>query len=259
MLSYVKSEFYRILHNKSTYLFIIICSALLVSSNILLAAVKYSEPTFGYANTFFSIVNFMSSFAMVFILSIAVATIIFGNEYGNHTMKNSVSYGISRSTIYFGKLFVEIVYAIVAFAIITAFHVASAYLLLENSHMHELSVLIRMFLASLPLLLYVLAVVNCFAFIMEGTAGAIGFDALILFAIPIISSMMGMKFELFHKLAEILPWNLINNISMKEEPFDIVLQWEGNAGYYNYWIAGMVQLILITVIGYLIYRKREIK
>jgi ABC-type transport system involved in multi-copper enzyme maturation permease subunit len=259
MLSYIKSEFYRILHYKWTYLFVAICSVLLVSSNVLLAIQKHIEPTFAYGDTAFSIGNFIGSIPMVFILCVAVATMVFGNENGNHTMKNSVSYGIPRGTIYFSKLFVEIVYSILAFVVITAFHVASAYLLLENSNVNEMHELLKMFEASLPLFLFVLATTNCFAFIMEGTGAAIGFDAIILIVLPLTSSLLGMKFKIFHDLARVLPYNIMNNFTMEGDPFGLILPWKGSAGYYNCWIAGMIQLVIITVIGYVIFRKREIK
>lgn len=259
MLSYIKSEFYRILRNKWSYLFILICSALLVSSNIVLAIIKYQEPSFGYANTAFSIANFISSIIMIYILCVAVSTMIFGNENGNHTMKNSISYGIPRGVIYFCKLFVEIVYALIAFVIITGFHVASAYLLLENSHMNEFSILADTFVAAVPLFIFALAATNCFAFIVEGIAGAIGFDALLMIAFPIISSFLGMKFEFFHKLAKILPYNLLNDFQLQMKPYQIILPWEGSTGYYNCWLAGILQTIIIVIIGYLVFRKREIK
>lgn len=259
MLSYIKSEFYRILHNKWTYLFIIICSALLISSNVVLAAVSYTESTFPYGNTAFSIGNFISSIAFVFILCITVASMIFGNENGNHTMKNSVSYGISRGTLYFGKLIVEIVYSVIAFVIITSFHVASAYLLLENSHAGEMMELGKMFVAGFPLFLFVLATANCFAFLMEGSGAAIGVDVGILIAFPIICSFLGMKFDIFHRLAAVLPWNIVNNMGIETDPYGLVLPWTGNAAYYNCWLAGMIQMLLVIILGFVIFRKKEIK
>lgn len=259
MISYIKSELFRILHNKWTYLFVLICSALLVSSNIVLAAVKLSEDTFGYANTAFSIGNFIYSIPMVFILCIMVGSMIFGNEHGNHTLKNSISYGISRRTIYFGKLFIEILYSIAAFIIITAFHVASAYLLLEHSHLNEINELLKMFAASLPIFLFVLATVNCFAFILESTGAAIGAEAGLVIAFPLVCSMLGQKFEFFRNLARVLPWNMINSISIEMKPYGVTLPWEGNAGYYNCWIAGGIQIVLIVIIGVFAFRRKEIK
>ena len=95
-----------------------------------LAAVAHNEESFPYATTKFAIGLYLGSFQAVFLLCITVASIVFGNEYTNHTLKNSISYGINRSSIYFGKLIVEILYAFIAFAIITGIDIGSAYLLL---------------------------------------------------------------------------------------------------------------------------------
>lgn len=95
MSSYIKSEFYRLMHNKKAYIFIAICSLLLISVNVLLRVVKHFEPTFPYGNTSFSLGTFMSSGFYIFVLCITVVSIAFGDEYSNHTMKNSVSFGLT--------------------------------------------------------------------------------------------------------------------------------------------------------------------
>lgn len=259
MSSYVKSEFYRIFHYKWSYLFIAICSALLLSSNIVLAAVRFSDPKFPYGNTSFSFANFISSIVIVYILCICVASMVFGNEHNNHTMKNSVSYGIGRGTIYFSKLIVEIVYAFIAFIVITGVHVASAYLLLEHSHENEIVELLKMFVASLPLLLFGLAATNCFIFIIEGSGASIAATTGLLIAFPIVSNFLGMKFQIFRELAKVLPWNILNKVGVEMNPYHVVLPWAGNAGYYNCWIAGAIQMLIIAMIGYLVFRKKEIK
>ncbi len=259
MINYIKSELYRILHSKGAYIFIGICSALLIAANIVLAVCKLAEPSFPYATTVFSTGTVMSSMTFVYILCITVAALVFGNEHTNHTMKNTVSYGITRGTLYFGKLIVQIIYAIVAFTIIIGAHLASAYLLLENSPVNEIIGLLRLSLVCLPLLLFALAATNCFYFIIEGTGLANTLIIGLLMGLPIASSFLGMKFKLFRDLNIVLPWNLINKIGIEGASLKIVLPWEGNTGYYNYWIYGMVQFLLITIIGYVVFRKKEIK
>ncbi|HWT73910.1 MAG TPA: ABC transporter permease [Mobilitalea sp.] len=258
MLNYLKSEFYRILRSRATYLFIAVCSVLLLSSNIVLALVKRSDETFTYANTAFSIANVYTSFGFVFILCIMVTGIIFNNENSNHTFKNCVSYGITRGTIYFGKLIIQIMYAIVAFLVIIGVHVASAYLLLDNSGPKELDMLFQVSLAAIPLLLFVIAVANCFYFIMEGTGGAVAATCGVILALPIISGFLGMKFELIRKFADILPWNLLSSINYDLGGHTVKLFWSTN-GYQNYWIAGMLQMIVFVVLGYSFFAKKEIK
>ncbi len=259
MSSYIKSEFYRLLRNKWTYLFVMICSLLMISSNIVLAAVNYAEINFSYATTRFSLANLYSSLSMVFILCIMVASMVFGNEHSNHTMKNSVSYGISRSTIYFGKLIVEITYALVSFVIITGLHTISAYVLLENSGPGEVELLLRNCFVCLPLLLFALATTNCFLFIIEATGGGIAAITGLLIALPLVSNLLGMKFRFFYNLSRVLPWNMINEIGVDSDTRSLLLYWEGAAGYRNYWLIGILQMIIVSLIGYIIFQKKEIK
>lgn len=259
MNSYIKSEFYRILHYKGTYLFILICSAMLVSSNVLLAVVNLSEAGFRYANTSFSLGNFITSVSFIFVLCIAVASMIFGNEHVNHTMKNSISYGITRGALYFGKLIVEITYAVVAFIIITVFHVASAYLLLRHSNVNEINELLRASFVCLPLLLFALAATNCFVFILESAGTAVAATVGLLIAVPMIGSLLGMKFLFFKRISDCLPWNMINNVGLQNNPYVLILPWKDKLAYYNFWVYGLLQMIIITIVGYYAFKNKEIK
>ncbi|MDF2906924.1 MAG: transporter permease [Herbinix sp.] len=259
MISYIKSEFYRMLHSKGSYLFILICSVLLVSANVVLAVVGKTEENFPYNNTSFSLSLFYSYLPIVFLLCVSVASIVFSNEYTNHTMKNSISYGISRGSIYFGKLITEVVYAVIALLAIAGFYIGSAYLLLENSHSGDPEVLVRAYFVALPLLLFALATTNCFLFIIESTGGAITAIMVVLLAFPMVSNFLGMKFELFRKLSEILPWNLVSNMTFSYEKYQMILPWDGTTGYLNYWLYGGLWMTLFVLIGFFVFRKKEIK
>ena len=259
MISYIKSEFYRLLHSKGSYLFIIVCSVLLISANVVLAVVGHVEESFAYNNTSFSLSLFYSYLPVIYLLCISVASIVFGNEHNNHTMKNSISYGISRGSIYFGKLITEIVYAVTALIAIAVLYIGSAYLLLENSHSGDLEVVLRAYFVALPLLLFALATTNCFLFIIESTGGAITAVFGVMVAFPLVSNFLAMKFVLFRKLSEIHPWNLINKMTFNYEKYQLILPWEGNTGYINYWIYGILQMVLFILIGFVVFRKKEIK
>ncbi len=259
MSNYLKSEFYRLIHYKWTYLFIAICSLLLLSSNIVLAAVKTTDSHFPYATTKFSFSNAYSNYAMVFILCIMVAIMIFGNEHGNHTMKNCVTYGIPRGTIYLGKLIVQVIYAIIAFVIIIGVHIISAYCLLENSGPKEFELLIRTSLACLPFLIFGLATTNAFAFILESTGSAVAASCGIMFAFPLICNLLAKRFLAFEKLSEFLPLNIISSIEYDQAEGALKMYWDTTAGFRNCWVFGIIQTVLIAGIGYLLFRKKEIK
>jgi ABC-2 type transport system permease protein len=259
MINYLKSEFYRLLRSKGSYLFIVICSLLVMSANIVLAAVKHSDPKFNYATTEVAFSFYYTSFTIIFILCLTVVSIVFGNEYSNHTMKNSISYGISRGGLYFGKLTAELIYAIIAFLIISGLYIASAYLLLENSGIGHLQLMLKATIAALPLLFYAIAVSNCFLFIFDSNGSAIGSTIGVMIAFPIICNYLAIKFHLFAELAKILPWNLVNKLDFDIEKFQLIFPWEGNDGYFRYWIYGLSWMLLFAVLGFYVYRKKEIK
>jgi hypothetical protein len=258
MSRYIKSELYRLLRIKATYLFVIICSLLLVSSNIVLFAVKMSEKDFPYATTKFSFGNVESSMIMLLFLCIMVATLVFGNEYNNHTMKNSISFGLTRNTLYFGKFIVQLIYAIAAFVIIIGSDVLSAYLLLENSGTDNLLMLLKTCFICLPLFFSSLALTNCFAFLFEGTGATVASCFGVLLAIPLISNLLAMKFEVIKKFADILPYNMIGNLKFDFKAYTLSSMW-GADSYQNFWIIGILEMIFFVIIGYIVFRKREIK
>lgn len=258
MSSYIKSEIYRILRKRGTYLFIGICSLLLASSNLVLAIVKQTDSSFSYATTQFSLSNLYTSMLLVYYLCIMVAIMVFSNEHGNHTMKNTISYGIPRIKIYFGKFITEVMLAVVSFVIITGVHVLTAYLLLENSGPQHVEMLLRTFLACLPLFLSALAVTNCFAFILESTGAAIGASCFIMVALPLIFSLLGMRFDIFAKINSILPVNMINAMDFDNKNNKLVLSWVDN-GYLKYWMYGIGQMLIFVFTGLFIFKKKEIK
>ncbi len=258
MINYIRSELYRILRNRGAYLFILVCSALLTSANVVLAAVAHNEKTFPYATTEFAFGMFLGSFPAVFLLCITVASIVFGNEHNNHTLKNSISYGINRGSIYFGKLIVEILYAIIAFAIITGVDIATAYLLLENSGPDILEMLFKFSFAALPQLLFALAVTNCFLFILESNGAAISAIIGASVAYPMVNRYLALKFEIFAKLNKILPWNIVSSINF-DDNLQMIAPWAGRDGYINSWLFGIFWMIVFIVIGFVVFRRKEVK
>lgn len=259
MYNYIKSEFYRITHSKGYYVFIAICSVLLISANVVLAAVKSADDTFQYATTEFSHSLFSTSMSLVFILCIVVATMVFSNEHGDHTLKNSVSYGISRGKIFFGKLIVEIVYSIIAFVIISGLDIASAFLLLENTGPNSMELLLKTSLAVTPLLILAVGVSNTFLFIFESTGAGIASICGILLALPIVSNLLGMKFTVFRKLSEVLPWNMLINLKHDFNHYILIFPLQSGNGYLRYWLVGMLELAIIALIGFMVFRRKEIK
>ena len=62
---------------------------------------------------------------MCFALLTIVVDAVFSDEYKYGTLKNTISFGISRAEIYFGKLIVEIILMLVTIALVLVVYTAS--------------------------------------------------------------------------------------------------------------------------------------
>lgn len=151
------------------------------------------------------------------------------------------------------------VYALIAFLIVIGVYVISGYLLLENSGLQELKILIRACMACLPLFLFGLAATNCFVFIIESVGGAISASCGLMIVFPWVSNFLGMRFKFFAQLSNILPVDILNSTGYDEVNQVIKFYWSTDKGFLNCWILGILQMALIILIGYVIFRKKEIK
>ena len=96
MLNYLKGEFYKVFHRKSSYVFTGVISLLAIATNVL--SCFYGG--FGQAEIFDQIL-LMGLYYLVLpaYLVLLFTDWISGEESKNGTMKNAVSMGVSRSTI----------------------------------------------------------------------------------------------------------------------------------------------------------------
>ncbi len=258
MSSYLKSEFYRVIHSSWTYAFVAICSFLLLSSNVLLATMNSIDSNFLYGNTKFAYGNVYTSLGIVLILCIAVSNMVFGNEIGNHTLKNTISYGISRKSIFLGKLIVQVIYAAISLIIILTIYSISTELLLDSSGSAEFIRMLRACAAAFPLLVAGLTITNCFVFNMK-SSGSVITAFIIMAAVPFVVNILAMKFELFQTLAKYIPLNILNDGFFDEQTHTVKLYWDTTSGFITCWIVGIVWTLAFIIIGYSAFSKKEIK
>lgn len=72
---------------------------------------------------------------MCFALLTIVVDAVFSDEYKYGTLKNTISFGISRAEIYFGKLIVEIILMLVTIALVLVVYTASGLFFHRSAHM----------------------------------------------------------------------------------------------------------------------------
>ena len=121
MLNYIKSECYRVMHSRSTYVMTGIMAVLPVLFHIILYVTGVASSTtqdFPYDITSFSF-SFLAGSPMLFTYAgLIVAAVLYEEEHKNGNMKNAVAFGISREKLFLGKCMTAVLTATVIMALV---------------------------------------------------------------------------------------------------------------------------------------------
>lgn len=160
MLNYIKSELYKA--SKQSYmqkLFIFLAIICLCFNLFLFSINKFSGLSINLSE---ALLNYSDFLLFSFFLPLLVVNGVFSNDYLNKTMKNSLSVGISRKKIFFGKLVSSILITFIFFVNLITIVLLSAILLFSFTHTLILKQLALILESSLKLLpLYTSSVVIC--------------------------------------------------------------------------------------------------
>lgn len=108
MFNYLKSENYRLLHKKSLHLTSLICLLLIVAAAAVLYYSQKYDSSFPYATSKFFYSNVIGSGGLIMIVSFLFNLSLTGKD--TSLIKQSVSFGISRNTIFWSKLILTLSY-----------------------------------------------------------------------------------------------------------------------------------------------------
>ena len=120
MLNYIRAEVYKLLRRPYTY----ITLAALLALEALFASMfafhnSHSMPTpFGGA-----IISIVEMGVIGFCMCLLTGDMVFAGQYKNSTLKNEVSFGLSRTRIYLGKLLAQTLLSLVYLAIMMVFFI----------------------------------------------------------------------------------------------------------------------------------------
>ncbi len=116
MLNYIKSECYRVIHSRSTYVMTGIMAVLPVLFHIILYVTGVASSItqdFPYDITSFSF-SFLTGSPMLFTYAgLIVAAVLYEDEHKNGNLKNAVAFGISREKLFLGKCITAVLTATV--------------------------------------------------------------------------------------------------------------------------------------------------
>lgn len=247
MLNYLRSELYKTLKRKYTYIF----TGVLVFFSFVLIMLIYGPGPELYADTMFMLLISMLPFLVV--MGIAVIDIVFSDEYKNNTIRNSVSFGISRSAVYTGKLLAGLISAIVIAAVIYAAYIlfSLAVLGVGEDTWSTLYKLGERTLAALPLWIAGLALSTCIFFIFKNGVIVGIVTASILFVFPQFLKVLEVTVSPVFRV--VYDWQIVALL-------DVTASEAMPAGtMLKCYAAGAIHTGLFTLIGMLAFNRREIQ
>lgn len=251
MLNYLKSEFYRILHGREIYSATAALAGLTVLMNLVLFAFDRLTPDFPYATVTFSLNMMTGSMPMLLMAGLIIVLFLFSDEYKNGTLKNTISYGISRNAFFTGKCIACAVAAFLSMLVVLAVYIGSAYLLLNAEGSMPVRQLLTGTAVNLPAAFasVILASALCCRFKKE--------TAVVLWWLPMVCFFLGLKIESIERISEWMPWNYLKyEVSVNMSGYSCL--WDTPEGVAKCLIAGSIGILVFYVAGILVFHKREI-
>ena len=260
MMNYLRSEFYRAFRTKGFYLFTGAGMALLVAMNVVLWACGRDTPSFQYNTTAFSFsMVYYGGFQFVLVLTLALSAIIFGNEFKNKTINNSVAFGCSREMLFIGKLLVTLVCSLVCLVAVIGALLGSGYLLLRHDGMEDAARVLRAVASCTPILICgACGAVSLFYVLGSETKGS-WIWCLLIFGVTGAVSLLGMKFELFARLSSWMIYNIVTENHTNPDTGLTVMVWETAEGLRRCIMAGVMGTLVFFVLGLAGVHKKELK
>lgn len=276
--SLLKEHFFRIFHSKAPLITLLVFMAMVALNVFSMVAINWVQSEFfivigtivteeNYYEIYSSLNDVFSVFNPTDFLGIILAvvfSVFFGAEYTQHTLRNKVTTGYSRLSIYVSNVIVEYVFAFV-FVICGAIVLFALGLPLLGWHATEATSLDL--LESMMMLFPIVAVLNLIQFLAKGTGTAIGIS-IGFFVVGSVASMaiggMAMDNVVCRWITRLcfLPMDgylrtfvIGSSIGMEDFFKDVALQyvWQNAVVLHVVWTG------LLLWLGYLSFRKAELK
>ncbi len=252
MVKYMGGEFYKVTRRK--YLYITLgCMAVLEALLVVLWAWMNGAGdgmTHIAAASGFTMVLGMLS--MGFFFTILTCDMVFSEQYKHNTLKNEVSFGVSRTRIYLGKLAVEAVVSLALCLVIFVWYGVLCLLLLpgDRSWAEALGSVGFGLLAALPTWMGCLSLVHMLFFLLRGTTAAS----------MIVAVLVTTAGQLFQLLAQLVNrgFLVLYNI-LFTSPLEGIINRVGDWSTVGWaWAVGAGWFLVTTLVGLAAFQKKEI-
>ena len=262
-MPYLRAEIFKVLHRPYTYIFLLVILAGEAALAILLAMFLCEGllvAGWSFTNANGNDVGFSTGAGMIAMLlqiglysTILIGDIVFSEQYKFSTLKNEVSYGVPRGRIYLGKLAVECLTALVLCTLVIAFYLGLCWIFLPHNPAADVQTLRAVgycLLVSLPLWLGAQGLVNLVFFLIKSsTVGSFVAVGIFMGVAPILQLLGALVHPVFTTLYSV----------MLTTPMDLAPRMVGDMALLGRaWAVGAGWFIACTLMGLVLFRKREI-
>ena len=282
MLNYIRAELYKATHRAYTWVIL----ALIFLGEGFMFIIWFEQRRY---MTFYDAVHVVGMMMIIgFIATIFTCDIVFAGQHQNGTLKNEVSFGLSRSKIYLGKFITMTILSVLAMIIALGVYLGVCRVMLPDhtaanvayyestgvwqgggalTALEELGLAV---LTELPVWLGCQAIICAASFLLNSAIVAnitafivvIGSHFVIGFFALFLRSDSPLRTLLF-KIYSWLPYEIlfaefpgVGGFVYDPGPTITEISWEMIA---HGWIIGMFWLIFATIVGLHFFRKKEIK
>ena len=259
MLNYIRAEVYKLLHRPYTYITLGVMLALeaLYASMFAFHNAHSMATPFGGA-----VVTIVEMGFIGFCICLLTGDIVFAGQYKNSTLKNEVSFGLSRTQIYLGKFLAQTLLSIVYLVVMMAFFLGlcAVCLPMESSAgfysaANGMTIVGYFLAAGLPLWIGAQAALCMCLFLVNGEMASSFLYVGIVFVLETILDVAGLLIgggvgRLLLEVVQYFP------VRMLSEAKAVV----GDPVYLGQaWLVGAFWVAVCTAVGLYGFKKKEIK
>lgn len=259
MMNYIKSEIYRVSHDKNIYFLTAVLSVLSFLLNFLLGVFgKIDGASFRYNTTSFSYSNLVANPMLFCVMGAVVGFILYEGNRRNGNLKNAVAFGIPRIKIFIGECMVSAISAIMSLIVVLAVYISSALLFLKSTGPVSIADLLTEVPAVLLLAIASLICgIVCIEAFEKASTGIIIW-VILWFVIPMAFFYLGLRFDIAHDIAMWMPANFFGTSGMRVNMSQSITAWGTIGGMAKCIISGVIGMTVFTLSGILLLRKKEI-
>lgn len=249
MMNYMKSEHYRLIRKKSLHLMSLIACTLIIAFAFVLDYFGRNEVGFPYATAYFYYSNVVNGGVLLFIIVLLVNSSLTGKDLT--TLKQSLSFGISRMTIFWSKLIITFIYFLLLCFIGIVIMTVLGEILFAGDEASSLSGFLIACVNMFPIVLSAFMLVH----VLQMNRVNVMYTIIAILVIYTASDgIVNLMFRAIDPLQDLYKWTpsaLLNENALGFMKNTVTFAWSN-------WVIGISLSLIILVLGLVQFHKKDI-